>query len=210
MHLITMLHGDQATRASLLLQLRDAGSNTAWDQFVAIYAPLIYSFCRKHNLQHADAADVTQEVMRSVAHSIQRFDYQPQRGKFRSWLLTITRNKVNTFKTAAGRRHEPRGRTSIQNLLDAVPSAAEQSSWDAEYHGRLLQWAAEQVRPTIQEKTWQAFWRTTMEEEEPAQVAADLELTVGAVYVAKSRVLARLKDTIQSIDADAESDFPPR
>lgn len=195
----------QATRASLLLQLRDARNAGAWEQFVEIYTPIIYGFCRNQGLQDADAADVTQEVMRTVARTMEKFEYDRQRGKFRNWLLTVTRSKLSNFFSSRQRQLEPHGHTSIQDLLDREPSPPEQSSWDTEYHGRLFHWAAEQLRPTVQESTWQAFWRTTIGDEEASKVAAELKLSVGAVYVAKSRVLARLKQKIQEVDEETQA-----
>ena len=200
-----MHHEAQSTRASLLLQLRDSGNAEAWKQFVEIYAPIIYGFCRNKGLQDADAADVSQEVMRTVVRAMEKFEYDRQRGKFRNWLLTVTRSKLSNFFSSRQRRDEPHGNTSIQDLMDREPTAAEQSSWDTEYHGRLFHWASEQVKPSVQESSWQAFWRTTIDQEDAAVVARDLNLSVGALYVAKSRVLARLKEKIQSVDPEAES-----
>jgi RNA polymerase sigma-70 factor (ECF subfamily) len=194
----------QSTRHSLLIRLRDARNTEAWEQFVEVYTPIVYGFSRNQGLQDADAADVTQEVMRAVARSMEKFEYDRQRGKFRNWLLTVTRSKLSNFFSSRQRQHEPHGNTSIQDLMDREPSLAERSSWDSEYHGRLFHWAAEQLRPTIQESTWQAFWRTTIGEEDAPKVAAELHLSVGAVYVAKSRVLARLKQKIQDVDEEAE------
>jgi len=138
--------------------------------------------------------------MRAVARAMETFDYDRQRGKFRNWLLTVTRSKLSNFFSSRHRQHEPHGNTSIQNLMDREPTPTEQSSWNIEYHGRLFHWAMEQVRPTVQASSWQAFWRTTMDQDEAATVAADLKLSVGAVYVAKSRVLARLREKIRSVD----------
>src|SRR5688500_2309100 len=81
------------TRPSLLVQIRDAQNEQAWSQFVDLYAPLIYGFARKQGLQDADAADLTQEVLRTVAKSVQGLEYDPARGSFRGWLFTIVRNK---------------------------------------------------------------------------------------------------------------------
>jgi RNA polymerase sigma-70 factor (ECF subfamily) len=198
----------QPTRASLLLKLRDTKNADAWEQFAHVYTPIVYGFCRKQGLQDADASDVSQEVMRAVARAMQQFEYDHNRGKFRSWLLTVTRSKLSNFFRSRQRQPEPHGNTSIQNLLDREPTPVERSTWDAEYHRRLFHWAADQVKPTVQSSSWQAFWRTTIDQEDPTSVAADLKLTVGALYVAKSRVLAKLKEKIQSIDEAA--DVSPR
>ena len=200
----TVTDASQATRASLLLQLRDARNAAAWEQFVEIYSPVVFGFCRNKGLEDAVAADVSQEVLRAVARAMETFEYDRERGRFRNWLLTVTRSKLSNFFGSRQRRDEPHGNTSIQGLMDGELTPTEQSSWDIEYHGRLFEWAVEKVRPTMQEATWQAFWRTTISEEDPAKVAEELKLTVGSVYVAKSRVLARLREKIQEVDEQAE------
>src|SRR3954452_21808877 len=96
-----------ATRPSLLVRIRDARDREAWGQFVEIYAPLVYDLARRRGLQDADAADLTQEVLRSVSSAIGRLDYDPARGTFRGWLFTVTRNAINTFLES--RRKMPRG-----------------------------------------------------------------------------------------------------
>src|SRR5439155_3254735 len=106
------------TRPSLLLRLRDAGDQQAWEEFVDLYAPLVYGFARKHGLQDADAADLTQEVLRAVAGAVPRLDYDPARGSFIAWLLTVVRNKLLNFLAAARRREQGRGDTDGQLLLE--------------------------------------------------------------------------------------------
>src|SRR5919108_865840 len=95
-----------ATRASLLIRLRDGSDADAWQEFVRLYAPVIYGFARKRGLQDADAADLMQEVLRSVARNAERMEYDPARGTFRGWLYTVTRNKIYNFLN--GQRHRPR------------------------------------------------------------------------------------------------------
>ena len=104
------------TRASLLVQLRDGGNNTAWHEFVQRYGPVVYGFARKRGLQDADAADIMQDVLRSVNHSIARLDYDRQRGSFRGWLFTITRNKIFNFLAA----RKTRRRTSCSRRIRAT------------------------------------------------------------------------------------------
>src|SRR5713101_4906191 len=96
-----------ATRASLLVRLRDGGDAGAWREFVHLYAPIIYGYARKRGLQDADAADLMQEVFRSVAGAAGRLNYDPSRGSFRSWLYTVTRNKLYSFLN--GRRRQVLG-----------------------------------------------------------------------------------------------------
>ena len=195
----------QRTRPSLLLRIRDAQDGAAWDQFVEIYTPLIFAFCRKRDLQEADAADVCQEVMRTVARSAERFQYDPQRGKFRNWLFTVVRSKLNNFFAGRQRQPDPASATSLQQLADVQPTALDQSDWDAEYHRQIFHWAAERIRGEFQEKSWRAFWQTTVEQRDGKEVAESTGLSIGAVYVAKSRVLSRLKQEIQMVE---EEDIP--
>src|SRR5438132_9043989 len=91
------------TRLSLLLRICDAKDSQAWSQFVDLYAPLVYGFARKHGLQDADAADLTQDVLQAVSGGIRRLDYDPRRGPFRAWLFTVVRNKLRNFLAAQKR-----------------------------------------------------------------------------------------------------------
>src|SRR5262249_14178653 len=149
------------TRASLLVRLRDPRDGQAWAQFVEVYAPLVYGFARKQGLQDADAADLTQDVLRAVAGAAGRLEYDPKRGSFRGWLFTVVRNKLRNF--LAARKHQclGTGDTTAHALLEQQP-APEESAWEEEYERRVFLWAAEKVRGDVQEATWQAFWQTTV------------------------------------------------
>lgn len=193
-----------ATRPSLLVRIRDARDSRAWAQFVELYAPLVYGFARKHGLQDADAADLTQEVLRAVAAAVGRLDYDPQRGSFRGWLFTVVRNKLRNFLANRGRQPLASGDTAVQNRLKEEPAPEDDAEelWDLEYQRRLLAWAAAQVRGTIQDSTWQAFWLTAVEGKSGKEVAGRLGMTVAAVYLAKSRVMARLKEQIRHLELE--------
>ncbi|MDB5388811.1 MAG: polymerase sigma factor, sigma-70 family [Planctomycetaceae bacterium] len=186
------------TRPSLLVRMRDARDQWAWGEFVEIYSPLVYGFARKQGLQDADAVDVTQEVLRSVARSIGRLDYDAERGSFRGWLFTIVRNELHDW--FAKQRSAWIGRGDSPNGLqfDAMPDSDNALSeiWEREHEQRLFAWAAERVRLEVQESTWNAFWKTTVENQSGKAVAAELGLSVAAVYLAKSRVMARLKELV--------------
>jgi RNA polymerase sigma-70 factor (ECF subfamily) len=188
-----------ATRLSLLVRLRDARDDGAWSQFVEIYAPLVYGFARKHGLQDADAADLTQDVLQAVSGGIRRLDYDPRRGTFRGWLFTVVRNKLRNFLAAQGRPGRGTGDTDAQHLLQELPDRAhdETAWWDQEYERRVFAWAAEQARGAFRESTWQAFWQTAVEGKTGPAVARTLGLSVAAVYLAKGRVMTRLREIIQ-------------
>lgn len=189
------------TRASLLVRIRDARDTLAWSQFVELYAPLIYGFARRRGLQDADAADLTQEVLRSVSVAIRRFDYDPQRGSFRGWLFTVVRNRLSTFLGQRQRQCRGSGDSAVQGLLEGqlAPSDDSEAAWRQGYQRRLLAWAAQEVRGAVEDKTWQAFWRTNVEGQSARGVARELGMTVAAVYMARSRVLARLKEQVRQV-----------
>ena len=186
-----------ATRASLLVRLRDPRDQEAWAQFLELYTPLVYGYARKQGLQDADAADLCQDVLAAVAGAIGRLEYDPAKGAFRNWLFTIVRRKLLTWLRA--RKHRPADDPALQQVLEQQPAPpADEAAWEAEWEARLFAWACAQVRPRVTEATWQAFWRTAIEEQPGKQVAADLGLSLAAVYRARSRVLARLKELAQS------------
>lgn len=190
-----------ATRRSLLVRLKDPHDEQAWTEFVAIYTPLIDRLAQAKGLQAADAADLAQEIFRAVAGAIDRFDLNPARGSFRGWLFKIARNLMINLMAARTIRPQATGDSDVQEMLERVPApdSAETAYFDAEYRRRLLFWAAEQIRNEFRPSTWQAFWLTAVEGQEPKTAAQDCGISVGAVYIAKSRVMARLKAVIQEV-----------
>jgi RNA polymerase sigma factor (sigma-70 family) len=189
------------THPSLLVRIRNTDDECAWGEFVEIYSPLIYGFSRKQGLQDADAVDVTQEVLRSVARSIGRLDYDPRRGSFRGWLFTIVRNELKDW---FGRQRSDvvgSGDSSAVCRFEDLPALESEDSacWDQEHQRRLFEWASKRIQTEVQKSTWSAFWETTVKGRSGKEVAAELGLSVAAVYLAKSRVMARLKELVQVI-----------
>jgi RNA polymerase sigma-70 factor (ECF subfamily) len=196
------------TRVSLLNRLKDGGDTQAWTAFVRLYGPVIYGFARKRGLQDADAADLMQEVMRSVARNVEKLEYDPKRGTFRGWLYTVTRNKIYNFLSAQKNRVRAVGDSANHERLEALPDRSDNDAdadWDREYQRRMSARAMDSVKGEFQSNTWQAFWGTAVEGRPAAEVGAGLEMTPGAVYVAKSRVLARLRDEVQRLESEAEA-----
>ena len=188
------------TRPSLLVRIKDPRDREAWDQFVDIYAPLVYQMARRRGLQDADAADLTQDVLRSVSGAVGRLDYDRRKGTFRSWLYTVTRNALNSFFDSQRRVPRGSGDSAVQEWLEGRPAEDEESAaWDREYQQRLLAYAAELVRPCFEESTWKAFWQTAVEGAPGKDVARKLGMTIGAVYIARSRVLCRIKEQIHQL-----------
>lgn len=192
------------TRVTLLARIRDGRDTAAWGEFVQLYGPVVYRFARNRGLQDADAADLMQDVLRSVARNAHRMDYDPKRGTFRGWLYTVTRNKIYNFLSAQRNRPRGTGDTDAHERLDATPAREDENAgpdaeWEKEYQRRLSAVAMEKVKDEFQARTWRAFWETAVEGKSAADVGAGLKMTAGAVYVAKSRVLARLRDEVQKM-----------
>jgi len=173
---------------------------------VALYAPLVAHWCRRWWLSEADIADVMQEVFQAVASHVATLRIDRQSDTFRGWLRTITSNKIHDFFRKQSR--EPRGAGGSEALermaqlvdeAQAGLSAGEASSSiapttdDMTAERQLFQRGLELIRGEFEPRTWQAFWQTTVEGRAAKDVAADLGMSAGAVRVAKSRVLHRLR-----------------
>ena len=196
-----------ATRITLLNRIRETDDADAWSEFARLYGPVVYGFARKRGLQDADASDLVQEVLRSVARNAHRINYDPRRGTFRGWLYTVTRNKVYNFLSANKNRPKGGGDAASQERLEQLAGKPDEieAEWELEYQRRLSGKAMERVRHEFQANTWQAFWGTAVDGRSAAEVGKELKMTTGAVYVAKSRVLARLRDEVQHLMAEAEA-----
>ena len=189
------------TRASLLLRRRNPRDQTAWNAFLQIYQPLIFRLARSRGMQEADAREVTQDVLIAVAGAIGRWETDPDRGSFRGWLSKITRNLVVNFFIRQSRHPRGSGDSDLKRWLDERPdpNSEESAVFDREEERQLFRWAADQVRPEFRDTTWSAFWQTAVEGRDAAAVAMDLGVSVGVVYVSRSRVMKRLREQVQEI-----------
>jgi RNA polymerase sigma-70 factor (ECF subfamily) len=179
-----------------LLLRAQADDPEAWRRLVRVYGLLVYGWCRRAGLQAADAADVGQEVFLGVARGIAAFRRDKPGNSFRAWLFGITHNKVaDHWRLQAHWPKCPGGSDGLQRL---VQEAADEGSSSGSQTGpgqlgRLLSRALELVRSEFTETTWQAFWRVVVDGQAPADVAAALGVRTNVAYIAKSRVLSRLR-----------------
>jgi RNA polymerase sigma-70 factor (ECF subfamily) len=192
--------GSGSTSPSLVQRLgaRDA---EAWRRFCDLYGPLVYHWCQQSQMQPADAADVVQEVCSAVSKSIERFDGNRGGGSFRGWLRTITRNKINDFYRRAARQARAAGGTDAQMQMalvgESIPDEASAID-DRREQVLLCHRALEIVRAEFEQRTWGAFWRVVVEGQSTADVAAEMRVTPNAVRQAKSRVLRRLREELDT------------
>jgi RNA polymerase sigma-70 factor (ECF subfamily) len=187
-----------STSASLLERIK-IDDPSAWERLVELYGPVVYRWARASGLQADDAADVVQEVFCAINKSIGRF----RRERFRGWLWTITRNEVRDHFRRLARRADARGGTTANLQFHQLPDLPDERA--ATDRGELFaqdelpRRALELVRSEFQPKTWQAFYRVTVEGDRPGDVAEDLGMNVSAVYMAKSRVFRRVRDELRGL-----------
>ena len=188
----------ERTRASLILRLQDAEDMAAWDEFSAIYGPVVFNVATSRGFQSADAENLVQEVFMAVASSISNWLQRDDRGSFRAWLLRIARNAAADMITQKATRSLGLDGSDAQVHVANLPApSALSSALDLEYERLVFQWASERVRASVAEHTWQAFWLTSIEEMSVDAAAAQLNTRPGNIYFARSRVMARIKELVQ-------------
>jgi RNA polymerase sigma-70 factor (ECF subfamily) len=187
-----------ATSRSMLARVQ-ADDPQAWERLVHLYAPLVLHWCRGTGLQDQDIADIFQEVFHAVVANVGAFRRDRKGDTFRGWLRRITQNKLRDHFRRLGREPRGAGGSSAQERfaqLAESPSADEAIVPDDEGERALFARAINLIRAEFEERTWAAFWRTAVEGRAAKDVAADLAMSPGAVRVAKSRVLHRLREEL--------------
>jgi RNA polymerase sigma-70 factor (ECF subfamily) len=173
------------TSASLLLDLKQSGTPAAWAKFVRMYSPILYNWARRMRLQESDALDLVQDVFASLLSKMRTFEYDAERG-FRDWLWIVTRNK---FIEKSRRKRLPVD-ASVQT--DRVPGSEEPGVEEIEFRNHVARQLVPALKHQFQPATWTAFWETVVAGRTPAEVAAELGMSIDAVYKAKARVVSRL------------------
>ena len=199
------------TRVSLILRLAKPTDVQAWQEFSDVYAPALYSMARRRGLQPADAEDVAQETLFAVARAIERFEPDRERARFRTWLARIARNMIADF--CAGKLKRPLTQlisdswlrsASIASLRFASPIDEE---FTQEYRSALFHLAARRVQARVSALTWQAFHETSIASKPAKEVAKQLGMPVGNLYVARCRVLKLLREEVQDLDATLSGEW---
>lgn len=181
------------TPASLLEQLRDFGQERAWNRFVELYSPMLFTWAQRTGLAQEDTADLVQDVFAVLVRMLPDFVYDPGKS-FRAWLKTIL---LNRYRECCRRKQAVSHDAAFMAML---PAADENDQfWEVEYREQLAGRALELIQTEFQPATWRAFWELVVAGRKGAEVAAELGLSVNAVYVARSRVLRRLRQELAGL-----------
>jgi RNA polymerase sigma-70 factor (ECF subfamily) len=196
------LHNDHPTLSSMLLGgVRELDAES-WSRLVGTFGPIVYRWCRTSGITASDAPDVVQEVFASVARGIGDFQRKKEEGSFRSWLATITRNRVRDHFRRSAKRGEAEGHaiggTDALNQLNQVgcdigPDDLDSTICPESIQSPIVRQVLAFVESEFERTTWDAFWSATVEEQPASLVATKLGISVASVYQAKSRVLRRLR-----------------
>ncbi len=191
---------EPTTSPSLLMRIRNPDDAESWNLFEAVYAPIVRNYCERRGIQLSDIDDITQEVMTAVARNIQRFDYQPQRGRFRAWFATITANKLKNFLASQSKYKRHTELSAIAEQLATEPLA--DTHWSAIFSQRLFDIACQRIQMNVESLTWECFRATWLENTKATLVAKNLGIPIQTVYVNKSRVLKKLEDEFLNLSED--------
>jgi RNA polymerase sigma factor (sigma-70 family) len=189
-----------STRTSLLVDIHRLDDDRAWQTFVELYRPLLQRFAMRRGLQDADARDATQNVLLAVSQAIRTFQYDPARGRFRSWLGTIVAHEVERQRRkvlAPGQGQGGSGVFVLQHLeADAL------AEWTGEFNSHILDQVMRSIRPEFRADAWQAFELVWLDDRPTLEVAEQLDRTLGWVYQSKYRVLRRLREMVLFLASD--------
>ena len=181
------------TNPSLLERLRLKGEESAWERFVYLYTPFIFSLARRFGLDREASADVVQDVLLLLSKKMQDFEYDCAQS-FRAWLRTVVMNRI--YENARRRQVQLiSGNEQVEVPQCEILSAFEEE----EYRSYLVSRALEVMQRDFTQSTWKACWELVVNGRPAALVAAELGMTEGAVYVAKSRVLSRLRKELAGL-----------
>ncbi len=188
------------TRDSLLVQVQDPANRDAWDLFARIYRPAIVRIAMARGLQHADAQDLSQQVLMAVARAIGTWEKHDESTRFRHWLSRITKNAIINALTRRP-KDQAVGGSSIEELLREVVDRDQATTafLANQLRRELYLQAAEMIKEEFRPDSWQAFELSVTGELTIEEVAGQLRKSVGAIYTARSRIMFRLREVIAEL-----------
>jgi RNA polymerase sigma-70 factor (ECF subfamily) len=189
------------TSLSLLQRLCHQPDPESWQRLVELYTPLMRDWLQRASVQLQDADDLIQEVFSVLVKELPRFHYEPERGSFRGWLRTIMANRLRAFYRGRQARPLAAGGSDFAEMAAHLEDPHSQLSqlWNREHDQYLARRLLEMIKPDFEATTWRAFESVTIDGATPAEAAEELGISVNAVFIAKSRIMRRLRQEMQGL-----------
>jgi RNA polymerase sigma-70 factor (ECF subfamily) len=193
--------GALATSQSLLERLHDRTDEQAWGRLLSVYEPWLRGWLSRHDLQAADVEDVLQDVLVVVSEKLPDFVHNGRPGAFRTWLRTILTHRLRHFLRTRRNRQVVLSPHPLDDWAEqlADPDSALSRQWDREHDQQLVRRLVALIQPELNPTTWQVFRMLVLEDRPVAEVARRFRLTGNSVYIARSRVLARLRAELRGL-----------
>lgn len=180
------------TRPSLIVRIQGHRNERAWTEFVCMYEPFLQRLAQRQGVADRHVPDVTQQILLAIARSVPQWRDDGDEASFRRWISRVARHVVIKFLSRERRQNAGQGGTDLLNFLHSVPAEPDaESAW--RYDVELIVWAAEQVQSEFRQTSWRAFWGTLIEGRTVADVARELAVSPGSIYMSRSRIMARIR-----------------
>ena len=187
------------TRHSLIVRLKDSRNDLAWTEFVCAYEPFLTRLVRKQGTPERHVADVTQQLLIAIAKSVDGWKPDGKSASFRRWLGCVARNVVIKFMVRERKHVTGEGGSDFLKALTETIDPSIDAELQRQYEQELILWAAERVRSEFRESSWRAFWETEIIGRSIADVSQDLGVSIGSVYMSRSRIFARIRVIIEEV-----------
>ena len=187
------------TRHSLIVRLKDSRNDLAWTEFVCAYEPFLTRLVRKQGTPERHVADVTQQLLIAIAKSVDGWKPDGKTASFRRWLGCVARNVVIKFMVRERKHVTGEGGSDFLKALTETVDPSIDAELQRQYEQELILWAAERVRSEFRESSWRAFWETEIAGRSIADVAKELGVSSGSVYMSRSRIFARIRVIIEEV-----------
>lgn len=191
------------TRSTLLNHAANPNDQAAWRELAELYRPLLLRYARDLRLGAEDAEDVAQECLMVLRAELPRSGYKPERGRFRSWLRAMVRNKI----IDQARKPQPRSMAAACLEQLEAENAGPDAIWDRDWRMAHLRYCLDRLKAELQPQAFEAFTQYALNEQPATEVAAALGWTVNQVYLAKSRTLLRLREMMGELFGDEGADY---
>ena len=190
------------TRHSLIVRLKDQRNELAWTEFVCAYEPFLSRLVQRQGTPDRHVPDITQQLLIAIAKSVNGWRPDGREASFRRWLGRVARNVVIKFMTREKKQVTGQGGSDFLKLVELTSDDTPDEERSKQYEHELILWAAELVRSEFRDTSWRAFWATQVDGRSVVDVARELSVTPGSIYMSRSRIFARIRSHIAEVMED--------